>query len=113
MSYSYRYFRDPHAFSYYSPEPKCCSICGQILPGYDGPFYGLIEIAFVCEPCLHSGALETVECTTNEGDSVALLAALSASDAGKPPNDITQVAATRTAELEQRTPLKMSWQDNR
>ena len=96
--FSYRYFREPHVFSYYSAAPKVCDICGLSRPGYDGVFYGPVDIDFVCEVCLVGGRLAEVNASTNTasnlGDSVP-----------------SALAAERARELEQRTPLAATWQE--
>ncbi len=89
----FRYFADPRSStaSTWREEPQACGICGKSQPGYDGPYYGAEGIDFVCEQCLVEGRLAERGLRTNEGEP-------------GPPAD-------RRDELEQRTPLLVTWQD--
>jgi uncharacterized protein len=89
----FRYFVDPHrsTASTWSDEPQQCGICEERRRGYDGPYYGVENVEFVCEECLVSGALEKRDLKTNTGE------------AG--PRD------ERRRELEHRTPHLVTWQD--
>lgn len=106
--YHYHYFRDPHRFAFYSPEPKPCGIYGLERPGYDGPFYGEEDIDFICEPCLAGGRLAEKGLTTNEATSLSEDLAQLLPQAF--PEQIADLTARRTRELEQRTPYVPTWQ---
>jgi len=108
---SFRYFRLPHQFSTYTDEPQVCAICERERPGYEGPFYAEDEIEFVCEECLAAGKLASLDATTNSGDLEALLEQI---EAAHPEYDEAQAQAAAEplrAELEQRTPHLVTWQD--
>ena len=89
----FRYFADPHAStaSTWTETPRRCEICGEVRPGYEGPYYGREEVDFVCEACLVSGRLAERGLRTNEGD--------------------VGPAPERSDELEYRTPSLVTWQD--
>ena len=89
----FRYFAEPHGpSSTWIEAGRVCGLCGEVRAGYDGPYYGIEEIEFVCEPCLAGGRLAERDATTN---------------AGSP----TIADPARRSELEQRTPHLSSWQD--
>jgi len=111
VSYEYRYFRDPHAFSTYRQEPGRCGICDRTAPGYDGPFFGPEDLSFVCEECLHGGRLQERECFTNEGDIVELRGNLALANPGISAERLASLVAERTDELTHRTPYVTTWQD--
>jgi hypothetical protein len=90
----FRYFAQPHdvTASTWKETPAPCDLCGEGRPGYDGPYYGEDDsVEFVCEECLIAGRLAERDLSTNEGEH-------------GPPAD-------RRAELEQRTPHLVTWQD--
>ena len=101
--YNFRYFREPCRFSSYSFVPHRCEICGFILPGYEGPFYGDGDIDFVCEPCLAGGRL-------SKNTATALIDELTRFYPNWDETQISQTAKQRAVELEQRTPLIQTWQ---
>ena len=89
----FRYFAEPHgSSSTWTTEPRRCDLCGAIGAGYEGPYVGRERIDFVCEPCLVGGRLAERDVRTNEGDA-------------------NVVDPSLRAELEQRTPRLVSWQD--
>lgn len=108
---SFRYFRYPHHFSTYSSAPKTCDLCGQLQPGYDGPFYGLNKIKFVCEQCLISGKLADKDAFTNEGDLGTLRQQIKSLHPELTQVEIEKLTNIRDAELQQRTPHLVTWQD--
>lgn len=89
----FRYFVGPResTASTWTDDPQDCGICGEVRPGYAGPYYGVGDLDFVCEPCLEAGRLAEKDFRTNEGEP-------------GPPLD-------RRAELERRTPNLVTWQD--
>jgi uncharacterized protein len=89
----FRYFADPHTStaSTWTDDPQQCGTCGETRPGYEGPYSGVGELEFVCEECLVSGALAEGDFSTNTGDA-------------GPDHE-------KRAELEQRTPHLVTWQD--
>ncbi|HYM59311.1 MAG TPA: CbrC family protein [Thermoanaerobaculia bacterium] len=111
MSYTYRYFKQPHAFSTFGGEPKECGICEAVAPGYEGPFIGEGDLDFACESCLHSGRLAEDDFATNAGDGAALRVAIAAANPGLPAARVEALAGERTAELHHRTPQITTWQD--
>ncbi|HEY7349312.1 MAG TPA: CbrC family protein [Ktedonobacterales bacterium] len=108
---SYRYFTLPHQFSTYRPEPQRCELCDRSLPGYEGPFFGKREVAFVCEECLVSGRLIEAELFTNRGDTAALEQQLAHLQPELTSQTRQVLAQEQTRELEQRTPHLVTWQD--
>lgn len=112
MPPQYRYFTHPHRFSTFRSEPDVCGICGIERFGYGGPFYGPDdEIDFVCEECLGSGRLAELDSSTNSGDHVTLERQLRQLQSHLDEEAFQALVAERTAELEQRTPLLITWQD--
>src|SRR5947208_2790255 len=107
----FRYFRDPHAFAYYTADPQECGLCQKERPGYEGPFYGEEEVDFVCEPCLAAGRLAEHDLSANEGDAQALRQQLVVRDPPQSLLDIEVTVQERTKELERATPHLGSWQD--
>jgi len=107
----FRYFADPHHFGLYSKEPQTCGLCGEERPVYEGPYYGIEEVEFVCEECLVGGKLAEHDLTTNEGELRTLVEQLTERLPGESPEQITEMARQRKAELEQRTPHLSTWQD--
>jgi uncharacterized protein CbrC (UPF0167 family) len=108
---AYRYFREPHHYSTYSAAPQTCDLCGQTKSGYKGPFYGEADIDFVSEDCLATGKLSEVAGTTNQGDTEALRSQLMERHPELRPAQIKNLVQELTAELEQRTPHLITWQD--
>ena len=89
----FRYFAEPHGpSSTWTADQRACDLCGEVRAGYEGPYYGVEEIDFVCEPCLVAGRLAERDATTNDGHA-------------------TVADPERRAELEQRTPQLSTWQD--
>lgn len=90
---AFRYFTDPQrsTASTWTDEEQVCGVCGELRPGYAGPYYGLGRLEHVCEPCLAGGRIADLGFQTNEGA------------AGPPPD--------RREELERRTPGLVTWQD--
>ena len=89
----FRYFAEPHGpSSTWTDAARTCDLCGEVRAGYEGPYYGIEEIDFVCEPCLSSGRLAERDATANDGGA-----------------NVADPA--RRAELEQRTPHVSTWQD--
>jgi uncharacterized protein CbrC (UPF0167 family) len=111
VSYKYRYFRDPHAFSTFREEPQRCGICTRSRPGYDGPFFGAKDLSFVCEECLHDGRLRELDCSTSEGDIIELRGNLALANPGIATDRLATLVADRTDELIYRTPHITTWQD--
>ena len=109
---NFRYFERPYQFSTYHTEPKPCDLCGEMRPGFAGPFYGLDDAKFICEPCLVSGRLTEAGMRTNEGDRATLLEQLRAARPVLRPDEVRDRANEQTVELEQRTPHWLSWQDH-
>jgi uncharacterized protein CbrC (UPF0167 family) len=107
---TFRYFANPHAFSTYTDEPTKCDVCRLTKPGYKGPFYGEIEIDFVCEDCLATGRLVPLDVTTNEGDQAKLSEQLRQLQSKVPEDQIQALVRERTMELEHRTPQVVTWQ---
>ncbi len=108
----FRYFLLPHAFSTYRHDPPHpCDFCGRTRPGYGEPFYGPGDEDFICEECLIAGRLAERGLTTNSGDQKALSEQLRALHPGAGPERIEELIRARTAELEERTPHIVSWQD--
>lgn len=107
---TYRYFRDPHHFSTYSPDPQPCGLCGETRPGYDGPFYGKGELDFVCEECLASGALAEAGQSTNEGDISRLRQQVCQLHPHLGPAEVEDLVQKRDQELGHQTPLITTWQ---
>lgn len=106
----FRYFAKPHDFSTYSVEPRVCYFCRVPQPGYDGPFFGLVDIDFVCEPCLRLGALQRTDSTTNEGDLQELRGAIHLAHQHLAEAERKALVESRHSELEQRTPHPLTWQ---
>jgi uncharacterized protein CbrC (UPF0167 family) len=108
----FRYFQNPiHPLSSWTTEEAACHFCDASGPGFDGPFYGPHDIARVCEACLRNGRLADLELTTCEGDASALAHQLASLRPDLSSTDLAEVARARTAELEQRTPGLITWQD--
>lgn len=107
----FRYFCHPHQFSTYSEEPRTCTTCGEIRPGYKGPFYGAARVEFVCEECLVAGRLAEMDVSTNIGDSKALGDQLRGIYPGLDETEVEAHICRRTDELEHRTPRPITWQD--
>lgn len=107
----FRYFRYPHRFSTYRSAPETCAVCGQKQPGYAGPFYGLEEIDFVCETCLAAGRLAEKGAFTNDGDDTTLRSQIAHRHPEMSAEALEAEVDRRTAELEQRTPHMVTWQD--
>jgi uncharacterized protein CbrC (UPF0167 family) len=108
---TFRYFERPHQFSTYTAEPRTCDICGRVGPGYVGPFYGLVRLAFVCEECLSAGRLAAYDTTANRGDRAALDQWLRQRAQALSAEERRTLVRERTAELEHRTPHLTTWQD--
>lgn len=111
MTFAFRYIERPHEFSTYQEEPRTCDLCGSDRPGYGEPFYGPGEITFVCEECLATGKLQRHNISTNQGDAGTLAAQLRESLPALDDAEREQIVRERTAELEHRTPLVVTWQD--
>lgn len=109
--YNFRYFREPHRFSSYSSTPKKCEICGLNRPGYEGPFYGDMDVDSVCEPCLASGRLIEKGLSTNSATDLAT--ELTRLHPEWDTEHVAHVEKQRVIELEQRTPPIITWQDLR
>lgn len=108
----FRYFQLPHSFSTYRRDPPhSCDLCGRVRPGYAGPFYGQGNEDFVCEECLIAGRLAERGMTTNTGDAVALREQLAVLSPESESERLEELVRERTAELEERTPHIVSWQD--
>lgn len=111
-THPFRYFAHPHDFSTYEPQPQACALRGTEGPGYRGPFYGTRRgVKFVCEDCLGSGALESAGLSTNDPDRRAVVEQLRALHPGHATEEITTLANAHTAELAERTPHPITWQD--
>lgn len=111
MTIIFRYFEHHHQFSTYREDPDQCDLCGRSGPGYDGPFYGLLDIDFVCEECLAVGRLAAIDIATNQGDVAALRDQLRILHPQSGDGERDQLARDRTAELEHQTPHLVTWQD--
>lgn len=111
MVATYRYFAHPHQFSTYQEQPEQCGVCGERKPGYAGPFYGPLDIEFVCEDCLTSGRLKSLDISTNSGDIAALRAQLRILHSSMSEDERERIAQERSAELAYQTPLPVTWQD--
>ncbi len=100
----FKYFKDPHHFSYYIDDLYECNLCKEIQQGYEGIFYGPEKIEFICETCLIQGRLAEIECSTNLGNSKELRKQLRK----KYPNildvDLDEMISQKNFELEQCTP---------
>ncbi len=107
----FRYFRDPHNFSTYTTEPHKCELCGEQRPCYEGPFYGLADLDFTCEECIASGRLAEDDFQTNQTDAETLFKQLRMLNPKLWTDDLERMAAERSAEVEQRTPHLVTWQD--
>ncbi len=111
MSIAFRYFERPHDFSTYQAKPRTCDLCGQERSGYTNPLCGdEDEVEFVCEECLASGRLAERDLTTNEGDHAALTCQLAELRRDLDAEQRNALAGARTAELESRTALLVTWQ---
>jgi uncharacterized protein CbrC (UPF0167 family) len=111
MSYSFRYFERPHDFSTYDTEAKRCDICGEMRPGYGGPFDGeRDDIERVCEECLATGRLSDLDMETNEGDVAALRASLAALRPELSEAERERIVGERDDELCHMTPYPVTWQ---
>ena len=108
---TFRYFRDPHHFSTYTDEPSVCDICGRTRPGYEGPFYGEEDLDFVCEECLASGRLAEHDVFANSADKRTLYWQIKVAEPLLSEEEIEALVNGKTAEVEQRTPHIVSWQD--
>jgi uncharacterized protein CbrC (UPF0167 family) len=108
---TFRYFRDPHHFSTYTQEPRTCDVCGRTPPGYEGPFYSEEDLDFVCESCLASGRLAEQDATTNSADTRTLYWQIKIANPHLSEEQIETLVNDKTAELEQRTPHIVTWQD--
>jgi uncharacterized protein len=106
----FRYFRDPHTFSTYSGDSERCDLCGQIRPGYDGPFYGPQDVDRVCEQCLATGRLLDIEGSANEGDAARVREQLAQLHPDLAADQVDALAQARTVEVETRTPHLVTWQ---
>lgn len=111
MPYEYRYFRRPHAFSTFRADAAECQICRATSPGYAGPYYGAVDLLFVCEACLHGGRLEQLDCSTNDPDVTELRGNLALAHPGIESSPLKTLVDERTSELIYRTPHLTSWQD--
>src|SRR5438552_2877739 len=109
--FTYRLFQMPHRFSTYKPQPRRCELCGETRPGYDGPFYGVEDIDFVCEPCLHAGRLRDRNLFTQTGDVESLRYQLSVYHREMSETERESLITERNDELEHRTPHLVTWQD--
>ena len=107
----FRYHRDPHNFSTYSPEPQTCTLCGNNTSGYEGPFHSLKEIDFVCEECLVNGKLAEHDATTNEGDLRTLRKEIRIKNPDVSDLEIERLVQIADDELSYRTPRVVTWQD--
>jgi uncharacterized protein CbrC (UPF0167 family) len=107
----FRYFLQPHAFSTYTSDPKECHFCHRDRPGYEGPFYGVADIEFVCEACLATGRLAETDSFTNEGDREQLRRGVVQLRPEWELSTVESYCQERTRELEQRTPHLVTWQD--
>ncbi|HET9981236.1 MAG TPA: CbrC family protein [Ktedonobacterales bacterium] len=108
MVATYRYFAHPHQFSTYQEQPEQCGVCGERKPGYAGPFYGPLDIEFVCEDCLTSGRLKSLDISTNSGDIAALRAQLRILHSSMSEDERERIAQERSAELAYQTPLPVT-----
>ena len=104
------YFQHPHAFSTYTDQAQSCGLCGQERPGYKEPFYGC-DATFVCEACLVEGKLADVKGFTNEGDIRSLREQLQEMHSDWGEEQVQKLVQQHTAELQQRTPHLVTWQD--
>jgi uncharacterized protein CbrC (UPF0167 family) len=111
MAATFRYFVYPHQFSTYQEQPERCGVCGNVTSGYAGPFYGPLDIKFVCEGCLSSGRLRRLDISTNHSDIAALRVQLSALHPELSEDERERIAQDRTEELEYQTPLPVTWQE--
>jgi uncharacterized protein CbrC (UPF0167 family) len=106
------YFENPvQPLSSWSAEDAACHFCGAIGPGFDGPFFGPIDVERVCEACLRRGALREAHVTTCTGDVDALRRQLGALHPELPTDAVDELVETRTSALEHCTPRLQSWQD--
>ncbi|PTY38442.1 hypothetical protein BGP77_12075 [Saccharospirillum sp. MSK14-1] len=63
----FKYFRDPDNFAHKIEESLACSICNTEGHWFDAAsFYGVHEIACICDRCLAAGKLEPLGIATNE-----------------------------------------------
>jgi uncharacterized protein CbrC (UPF0167 family) len=108
---TFRYFRDSHHFSTYTDEPSVCDICERTRPGYEGPFYGEEDIDFVCEQCLVSGRLTEHDAFANNADRRTLYWQIKVAEPQLSEEEIEALVNDKTAEVEERTPHIVSWQD--
>jgi uncharacterized protein CbrC (UPF0167 family) len=99
---TFRYFADPRAplVSSWRDDARACGLCGRSGPGYEGPFLGESDCAFVCEPCLVTGKLAHYGLRANEGAPAALRRQL----VHLPEVVRERLVRGRTEELEHRTP---------
>ncbi|HEY7091932.1 MAG TPA: CbrC family protein [Ktedonobacterales bacterium] len=111
---TYRYFRLPHQFSHFLPEPRRCDICVVIRGVYRMVLYGDPEakegVRHVCDQCLSGGALVERTLELNEGDIGALREQLSALHPGYSADEIEAIARPLGVEVQQRTPAPSTWQ---
>jgi len=106
---TFRYFPSASTSpqSTWTAEPHPCGGCGQVGPGFAGPYYGEQDVEFLCSTCLAGGRLGELEGSANSADRAELLTQLRE----RAPASAETLAEVRTRELEERTPHVTSWQD--
>ena len=107
----FHYHRDPHNFSTYSPEPQTCDLCGNRAAGYQGPYFAVKEIDFVCEECLSNGKLAEHDATINQGDWDTLKKEIREQHPNASDHEIDRRVKIVDDELSYRTPHVVTWQD--
>lgn len=108
----FTYFLDPtHPLSHWSNEAGACYFCDSSGPGFAGPYYGLEEISWVCEPCLRAGRLAEVDSCSCEGDVRALAKQIAELKPELSEQEQEVLRTERCNELVYRTPGLYTWQD--
>jgi len=104
LKYTYPYFADPENFSTWSDHPQECDLCAAERPGFEGPFYGEEEIGFLCEECLHAGAIVESGATTNDGDMESLREQIAEANPALPVEQVAREVEQKFARLTEQTP---------
>lgn len=93
------------------PNQPPAIFCGELRPNFS-PFLGISKgRKVICETCLASGRLDSLNVILNGSDSGTLLRQLAELHPEMSREKIERIARERTVELETRTPSPRTWQD--